>query len=81
MLTVRKDGRVACAMVMTKPVDECHGVVQCGIDGCEAYIALVVDDDYDVGEQIANFLKDHDCDPNRYPKRIRPENARPRRHR
>ena len=70
MLTVKKDGRHIRAMVMKEPVDRCLGVVQCALDGCQAYMAVVepgtrrsngdVDADSPT-EQVEWFLEHHEC--------------------
>jgi hypothetical protein len=60
MLVARKNGRAVRAMVMTEPRDQCLGVVQCALDGCEAYMPLQVDQDT-VSTQIDWFLKNHEC--------------------
>ena len=41
MLIANKNGRKIRAMTMDEPVDQCRGVVQCGLPGCEAYMAIV----------------------------------------
>lgn len=70
MLTVSKDGRRVRAMVMNKPVDRCLGVVQCGLDGCQAYMAVVERgarradgsvEDATSTDQVAWFLEHHEC--------------------
>lgn len=61
MLTASKNGRTIHAMMMEKPVDECLGVVQCALPGCEAYLPLVVGDDDSADEQVAWFLEHHEC--------------------
>jgi hypothetical protein len=60
MLIARKNGRKIRAMVMNVPVDQCLGVVQCALPGCEAYLPLVVDTD-SAKEQVAWFLDHHEC--------------------
>jgi hypothetical protein len=60
MLTVSKGGRKIRAMILNKPVDQCLGVVQCALEGCQAYLPLVVDDD-SAREQVEWFLEHHEC--------------------
>jgi hypothetical protein len=60
MLVARKNRRAVRAMVMTEPSDQCLGVVQCALDGCEAYMPLQVDQDT-VSTQIDWFLENHEC--------------------
>lgn len=60
MLVVRKNGREVRAMVMAEPSDQCLGVVQCALDGCEAYMPIQVDQDT-ASTQIDWFLKHHEC--------------------
>lgn len=60
MLIASKNGRKIRAMVMNQAVDQCKGVVQCALPGCEAYLALVGDDG-SAQEQINWFLERHDC--------------------
>lgn len=61
MLTAKRNGRQIRAMVMKEPVDQCFGVVQCGLRGCEAYMALVVEGKGSVGDQCDWFLDNHEC--------------------
>jgi hypothetical protein len=60
MLTVSKGGRKIRAMVLNEPVDRCLGVVQCALEGCQAYLPLRVDED-SAKEQVAWFLEHHEC--------------------
>lgn len=70
MLTAKKDGREIRAMVMNAPVDRCRGVVQCGLPGCEAYMAIVEPgtrrdsgnvEDMSPKDQVTWFLEHHEC--------------------
>lgn len=70
MLTASRGGRKIHAMVMNEPADRCRGVVQCALDGCQAYMAIVEPGTKrDSGnieraapkEQIAWFLEHHEC--------------------
>lgn len=70
MLTVSKSGRKIRTMTMDEPVDQCRGVVQCALPGCEAYMALVEPgalrasgnvEDGTPTEQVAWFLECHEC--------------------
>lgn len=61
MLTAKRNGRKIHAMVMKVPVDKCLGVVQCALPGCEAYMAIVVDDADSAGDQCDWFLDNHEC--------------------
>lgn len=70
MLTVKKSGRKIHAMVMHAPTDRCRGVVQCALEGCQAYMAIVEPgtkrdsgnvEDQTAKEQIAWFLEHHEC--------------------
>jgi len=65
-----KSGRKIRAMVMKEPVDRCLGVVQCGLAGCEAHMAIVAQgtrrdsgnvEDQTPKEQVAWFLEHHAC--------------------
>lgn len=60
MLTASKGGRKVHAMVMAEPSDQCLGVVQCALEGCEAYMPIQVDQDT-ASTQIDWFLKNHEC--------------------
>ena len=70
MLIANKNGRKIRAMTMDEPVDQCRGVVQCGLPGCEAYMAIVEPgtrrasgnvEDGTPTEQVAWFLEWHKC--------------------
>lgn len=71
MITVtNKNGRKIRAMTMDESVDRCLGVVQCGLQGCEAYMAIVepgtrrASGNVEPGtptEQVAWFLEWHEC--------------------
>ena len=70
MLTASKNGRKIRAMVMSASADHCRGVVQCALEGCEAYMAIVEIgaqrdsgnvEDMDPKEQVAWFLDRHEC--------------------
>lgn len=70
MLTAKKGGRHIRAMVMNAPADRCLGVVQCALDGCQAYMAVVekgarrANGDVEDGtstEQVEWFLEHHEC--------------------
>lgn len=70
MLTASKNGRKIRAMIMKEPVDRCLGVVQCGLDGCEAHMAIVEQgtrrdsgnvEDETPKDQVAWFLEHHEC--------------------
>jgi hypothetical protein len=70
MLIASKNGRKIRAMVMNETVDQCRGVVQCALPGCEAYMELVEPGMQRVGgdvedaspkEQVERFLEHHDC--------------------
>lgn len=70
MLIANKNGRKIRAMTMDEPVDQCRGVVQCGLPGCEAYMAIVEPgtrrasgnvEDGTPTEQVAWFLEWHEC--------------------
>jgi hypothetical protein len=67
MLTVKKHGRKVYAMTMTSPVNDVYGVVQCAIDGCQAYMPLMAGHgESPPAEQIHEFMMGHDCDPKRF---------------
>lgn len=68
MLTVTKKGRHVAAMVLSSPVNDVRGIVQCLVPGCEAHVVLMHDDG-DPAAFIDDFLLTHDCDPGRFPKR------------
>jgi hypothetical protein len=63
MLTASKNGRKIRALVLNAPVDQCLGVVQCALPGCQAYLALTVElgSADSIKEQIAWFLEHHEC--------------------
>jgi hypothetical protein len=70
MLTASKSGRRIRAMVLNEPVDRCRGVIQCALDGCQGYMAIVEPGTQrDSGnvenatpkEQVAWFLEHHEC--------------------
>jgi hypothetical protein len=70
MLIASKDGRKIRAMVMDVPVDRCRGIVQCGLPGCEAHMAIVEPGTTRISglleeatptEQVAWFLEHHEC--------------------
>lgn len=70
MLTASKNGRKIRAMVLNEPADRCRGVVQCALEGCQAYMALVETgtqrdsgnvEDMLPKEQVAWFLEHHEC--------------------
>lgn len=70
MLITSKIGRKIRAMVMDAPVDQCLGVVQCALPGCEAYMAIVepgtLRDSGSVEvvtptKQVEEFLEQHEC--------------------
>jgi hypothetical protein len=70
MLIASKNGRKIRAMVMNAPVDQCRGIVQCALPGCEAYMAIVEPGTLrDSGnmenatptKQVEEFLEHHDC--------------------
>ncbi len=61
MLTVESEsGQKIHAMVMKEPTDRCIGVVQCALDGCQAYMPIVADDE-SAKAQIEWFMKHHEC--------------------
>lgn len=70
MLIVNKDGRKIRAMIMDTSVDRCRGIVQCGLPGCEAHMALVEPgtprasgnlEEATPSEQVTWFLEHHAC--------------------
>ena len=70
MLTASKNGRKIRAMVLNAPVDRCLGVVQCALNGCQGYMAIVEPgtrrdsgnvEDTTPKEQVAWFLEHHEC--------------------
>jgi hypothetical protein len=70
LIATGKSGRKIRAMIMNEPSDRCRGVVQCGLPGCEAYMAIVEPGTQrDSGnveegtpqEQVAWFLDHHAC--------------------
>ena len=70
MLTASKNGRKIRAMILNEPVDRCRGVIQCALDGCQAYMAIVEAgtrrdsgnvEDMPPKEQVAWFLEHHEC--------------------
>ena len=68
MFTFEKDGRAVTAMIMDEPVNGVLGVVQCSIQGCEAYVHVSSDPRWSSpGEQVESFALEHDCDPSRFP--------------
>jgi hypothetical protein len=69
MLIANKNGRKIRAMTMAAPIDQCRGVVQCALPGCEAYMALVEPGNSvePLTRQVAEFLEHHEC---RAPRRL-----------
>ena len=70
MLTASKNGRKIRAMMLNEPADRCRGVVQCALEGCQAYMAIVEPgtqrdsgnvEDTTPKEQVAWFLEHHEC--------------------
>ena len=70
MLTASKGGRKIRAMILNEPADRCRGVVQCALEGCQAYMAIVEPGTRrDSGNveaetpkaQVAWFLEHHAC--------------------
>ena len=70
MLTASKNGRKIRAMMLNEPADRCRGVVQCALEGCQAYRAIVEPgtqrdsgnvEDATPKEQVAWFLEHHEC--------------------
>jgi hypothetical protein len=70
MLDVSKGDRRIRAMVLNEAADRCRGVVQCALDGCQSYMALVEPgtqrssgniEDMTPNEQVAWFLEHHAC--------------------
>jgi hypothetical protein len=70
MLDVSKGDRRIRAMVLNEVADRCRGVVQCALDGCQSYMALVEFgtqrssgniEDMTPNEQVAWFLEHHAC--------------------
>lgn len=81
MLIANKNGRKIRAMTMEAPVDQCRGIVQCALPGCEAYKALVEPgalrdsggvEDATLTRQVAEFLEHHECRAPRRPDGRRP---------
>jgi hypothetical protein len=60
MLTAKRGRRKIRAMVLKEPVDQCLGVVQCALPGCEAHMPIIVDAD-SAGDQVDWFLDNHEC--------------------
>lgn len=60
MMRVTRGDRVVHAMAMNEAYDRCLGVVQCGLQGCEGYMALV-EGKGKPSAQVAWFLKNHEC--------------------
>lgn len=70
MLSVTKGDRKIRAMMLNESVDRCRGVVQCALEGCQTYMAIVEPgtqrasgniEDMTPNEQVAWFLQHHDC--------------------
>jgi hypothetical protein len=70
MLTASKNGRKIRAMMLNEPADRCRGVVQCALEGCQGYMAIVEPGTQrDSGNvenatpkaQVAWFLEHHEC--------------------
>ena len=70
MLIASKNGRKIRALVMNAPVDQCRGVIQCALPGCEAYMAIVEPgtqrdsgnvEDATLTRQVEEFLEQHKC--------------------
>lgn len=64
MVELKRNGRHVRAMCLDKALNGVRGVMQCAIDGCEAYEPILGDErPY---PQIESFLLEHDCNPNRF---------------
>ncbi len=70
MLSASRNGRKIRAMVLNEPVDQCRGVIQCALDDCQAYMAIVEPgtrrdsgnvEDMLPEEQVEWFLEHHEC--------------------
>jgi hypothetical protein len=70
MLTASKNGRKIHAMMLNESADRCRGVVQCALDGCQAFMAIVepgtrrnsgIVEDMTIKDQVAWFLDHHEC--------------------
>jgi len=69
MLTVSKGDRRVAAMVLNSAVNDVRGIVQCLVPGCEAHIVLMCGDGDPAGF-VEWFMMTHDCDPQRYHRRM-----------
>ena len=70
MLTASKGNRAIRAMMLNESVDQCRGVVQCALEGCQCYLPIVElgtqrssgnIEDMTPNAQVAWFLEHHEC--------------------
>jgi hypothetical protein len=62
MLRAQRNRRKIYAVVLKAPVDNCLGVVACGLPGCEAS-APIIAGEKSAGDQCDWFLDNHTCTP------------------
>lgn len=63
MIVAEKDNHKIYVMTMAEPVDQCRGVVQCALEGCQAHMPLIDPqvDGGSVSERVEWFLEHHEC--------------------
>jgi hypothetical protein len=69
MLSVTKGDRKIRAMMLNESVDRCRGVVQCALEGCQTYMAIVEPGTQRASGNIEDmtpnehawFLQHHEC--------------------